>query len=307
METIIGADGGAGAPPADLIKDSDMQTFMADVVEASQEQPVLVDFWAPWCGPCKQLTPVLEKVVTQAGGKVKMVKVNIDENQQIAQQMRIQSIPAVFAFKNGQPVDGFMGALPESQVREFIDRIAGGIGPSPAEQITEAAEAAVAAGDHAAAAQAWSALIEEEPESAAGFGGLARAYIELEELEGAEQVLAQAPASIANHADITGAYAALELAKNAADPGVSEEVASLQAELEKDSANSQVRFDLANALLAVEAREEAADHLLYIFQHDRDWDDDAARKKLLQLFEAWGPKDPLVKPTRRKLSALLLS
>lgn len=307
METIIGADAGAGAPPADLIKDSDMQTFMADVVEASREQPVLVDFWAPWCGPCKQLTPVLEKVVTQAGGKVKMVKVNIDENQQIAQQMRIQSIPAVFAFKDGQPVDGFMGALPESQVREFIDRVAGGIGPSPAEQITEAAEAAVAAGDHAAAAQAWAALIEQEPESAAGFGGLARAYIELEELEGAEQVLEQTPAAIANHADITGARAALELAKNAADPGVSEEVAGLQAELEKDPSNLQVRFDLANALLAVDAREEAADHLLHIFQHEREWNDDAARKKLLQLFEAWGPKDPLTKPTRRKLSALLLS
>ena len=307
METIIGGDAGAGAPPADLIKDSDMQTFMADVVEASREQPVLVDFWAEWCGPCKQLTPVLEKVVTQAGGKVKLVKVNVDENQQIAQQMRVQSIPAVFAFKNGQPVDGFMGALPESQVREFIDRVAGGIGPSPAEQITEAAEAAVAAGDHAQAAQAWAALLEEEPESPVGFGGLARAYIELEEIDAAEQVLDQAPASIANHPEVTGARAAIELARKAADPGASDEVVALQAALDGDAANSQVRFDLAEALLAIDRREEAADHLLHIFAHDRDWNEDAARKKLLQLFEAWGPKDPLTKPTRRKLSAMLLS
>jgi len=305
METIIGE--GTGAVPADLIKDSDMQTFMADVVEASREQPVLVDFWAPWCGPCKQLTPILEKVVTQAGGKVKMVKVNIDENQQIAQQMRIQSIPAVFAFKDGQPVDGFMGAQPESQVRQFIDRVAGGIGPSPAEELIAAAEHALSEGDHAGAAQAFGALLEHEPESPEGYGGLARCYIELEELEGAAQLLEQVPASIVNHPEVTGAKAALELAQAAADPGVSEEVTTLTAELARDESNSQVRFDLATALLAVDQREEAADHLLHIFRHDREWDDDAARKKLLQLFEAWGPKDPLTKPTRRKLSAMLLS
>ncbi|WP_416898815.1 MAG: thioredoxin [Minwuia sp.] len=306
METIIGG-AEAGGAPADLIKDSDMQTFMADVVDASREQPVLVDFWAPWCGPCKQLTPILEKVVTQAGGKVKLVKVNIDENQQIAQQMRIQSIPAVFAFKDGQPVDGFMGALPESQVREFIDRVAGGIGPSPADEIIEAARQAVEAGDHARAAQAWAALLEEDPESPEGFGGLARAYIELGELEAAEQVLDQAPASIANHAEVSGARAALDLAKNAADPGASEDVTRLEGELETDPSSSDVRFQLAEALLAVNRKEDAAAHLLHIVEHDREWNEDGARKKLLQLFEAWGPKDPLVKPTRRKLSAMLLS
>ncbi|WP_417515776.1 thioredoxin [Minwuia sp.] len=307
METIIGGEPTGAPAGGDLIKDSDMQGFMADVVEASKEVPVLVDFWAPWCGPCKQLTPILEKVVTQAEGKVKLVKVNIDENHQIAQQMRIQSIPAVFAFKNGQPVDGFMGALPESQVREFIDRVAGGIGPSPAEQLTEAAQAAVEAGDHAQAAQAWAALLEQEPESPAGFGGLARAYIELGELDAAGQVLDQAPQAVANHPEVTGARAALDLAQNAADPGASEEVTKLQADLDADPDNSQIRFDLANAMLAVDMREEAADHLLHIVEHDREWDDDGARKKLLQLFEAWGPKDPLTRPTRRKLSTMLLS
>lgn len=308
METIIGApDGASPGGAADLIKDSDTRTFMADVVEASREQPVLVDFWAPWCGPCKQLTPVLEKVVQQAGGKVKLVKVNVDENQEIAQQMRIQSIPAVFAFKDGQPVDGFMGALPESQLREFIDRVAGGIGPSPAEQLMEMASQAREQGDHASAARAYSQLLQEEPENPEAFAGLVRCYVELGELDAAQELLDQVPVAISAHGEISGAKAALDLARNANDPGASEEVGKLEAELQKDPSNSQVRYDLAEALLAIDRREEAADHLLHIFEHDRDFNEDAARRKLVQLFEAWGPKDPLTRPTRRRLSSMLLS
>lgn len=308
METIIGgADSGAAPAAGDLIKDTDTRNFMADVIEASREQPVLVDFWAPWCGPCKQLTPLLEKVVQQAGGKVKLVKINVDENQQIAQQMRIQSIPAVFAFQDGQPVDGFMGALPESQIREFIDRIAGGIGPSPAEQLVEAATAARDEGDFATAARAYAQLLQEEPESPEGFAGLIRCYVELGELDAAQEVLDQVPVAISLHGEISGAKAALDLARNTGNPAGSEEVDRLQAELDGKPSDSQVRYDLAEALLSAGRREEAAEHLLHIFEHDREWNEDAARKKLVQLFEAWGPKDPLTRPTRRRLSSLLLS
>lgn len=308
METIIGQpQGAAGQPPADLIKDSSIATFMEDVIQASQEVPVLVDFWAPWCGPCKQLTPVLEKVVTEAAGKVRMVKVNIDENQEIAQQMRIQSIPAVFMFKDGQPVDGFMGALPESQVREFIEKVAGGIGPSPEEQFLEAGTAALEAGDGETAAGAFAQMVQANPESPQAFAGLVRAYAMLGDLDGAQEILDQVPVAISTHAEIAGAKAALELAKQSGDPAAMAEVVRLAAELEASPDDMQVRFDHANALLAAEQREEAVEALLECFRRDRDWQEQAARQKLVQLFEAWGNKDPLTLKTRRRLSTLMFS
>ena len=314
METIIGqpqgqapgqAPGQAGA--ADLIKDSSIATFMEDVIQASQEVPVLVDFWAPWCGPCKQLTPVLEKVVTEAGGKVRLVKVNIDENQEIAQQMRIQSIPAVFAFKGGQPVDGFMGALPESQVREFIDKVAGGIGPSPEEQFLEAGTAALEAGDGETAAGAFAQMIQANPESPQAFAGLVRAYVLMGDFDGAQQILDQVPVALSLHGEIDGAKAALELAQQTSDPAAMQEVSRLAAALEAAPDDLQVRFDHANALLAADQREEAVAELLECFRRDRDWEEQAVRKKLVQLFEAWGNKDPLTLKSRRRLSTLMFS
>lgn len=308
METIIGQpQGAAGHAAADLIKDSSIATFMEDVIQASQEVPVLVDFWAPWCGPCKQLTPVLEKVVTEAAGKVRMVKVNIDENQEIAQQMRIQSIPAVFMFKGGQPVDGFMGALPESQVREFIEKSAGDIGPSQEEQFLEAGTAALEAGDGETAAGAFAQMVQANPESPQAFAGLVRAYAMLGDLDGAQEILDQVPVAISTHAEIAGARAALDLAKQSGDPAALAEVGRLAAELEAAPDDMQVRFDHANALLAADQREEAVEALLECFRRDRDWQEQAARQKLVQLFEAWGNKDPLTLKARRRLSTLMFS
>lgn len=306
METIIGQRAGAAAP-ADLIKDGSTRTFMQDVVEASRQVPVIVDFWAPWCGPCRQLGPTIEKVVQQAGGRVKLVKINVDESPEIAQQMRVQSIPAVFAFQNGQPVDGFMGALPESQVREFIDRVAGGDVPNPEEELAATGEEALAAGDGAAAYQAYGELLQYNPENPVAFGGLIRAMVLLGELEQAEEVLGQVPTRISAHAEIAGARAAIELAKQKADPSALQELHRLTAAVDAEPENLQARFDLANALLAADRREEGANELLTIFRMDRTWNEDAARKKLVQLFEAWGNKDPLTISARKKLSALLFS
>ncbi|MDF1719296.1 MAG: thioredoxin [Minwuia sp.] len=308
METIIGQpQGAAGQPAADLIKDSSIATFMEDVIQASQEVPVLVDFWAPWCEPCKQLTPVLEKVVTEAAGKIRLVKVNIDENQEIAQQMRIQSIPAVFAFKGGQPVDGFMGALPESQIREFISKVAGDIGPSPEEQFLEAGTAALEAGDGETAAGAFAQMIQANPESPQAFAGLVRAYVLLGDLDGAQEILEQVPVAISTHAEIAGAKAALELAQQSGDPAAMAEAERLATALAAAPDDMQVRFDHANALLAADQREEAVEALLECFRRDSDWEEQAARKKLVQLFEAWGNKDPLTLKARRRLSTLMFS
>ncbi len=310
METIIGQPQGqepGQAAGADLIKDSSIATFMEDVIQASREVPVLVDFWAPWCGPCKQLTPVLEKVVTEAGGKVRLVKINIDENQEIAQQMRIQSIPAVFAFQGGQPVDGFMGALPESQVREFIGKLAGGIGPSPEEQFLEAGTAALEAGDGETAAGAFAQMIQANPENPQAFAGLVRAYVLLGDLDGAQQILDQVPVALSTHGEIAGAKAALELAQQSSDPAALQEVSRLAAALEASPDDMQLRFDHANALLAADQREEAVAELLECFRRDRDWEEQAVRKKLVQLFEAWGNKDPLTVKSRRRLSTLMFS
>jgi putative thioredoxin len=287
-------------PAAPLVKETTTATFREDVLTDSLRQPVLVDFWAPWCGPCKQLTPVIEKVVKSAGGKVKLVKMNIDEHPQIAGQLGIKSIPAVIAFQRGQPIDGFMGALPESQVKQFVERLIGPLGAGD-EEFAEA-EAALKAGDVEAAADIYRALLEEDPAEPRALGGLAQALVALGEMEAARQLLDSAPAG--NHTAISAARAALELAEQASNVG---DLAGLEAALAKNPGDHQARFDLAVALNANGRRDEAANRLLEIIKADRNWNDDGARKQLVQFFEAWGPIDPATLAARRKLSTLLFS
>jgi putative thioredoxin len=302
-----GAGNGIGQPGAaqDLIKDSDTKRFMADVIETSRKVPVLVDFWAPWCGPCKQLTPLLEKVVKQANGKVRLVKINVDENQQLAAQMRIQSIPAVFAFVDGQPVDGFMGALPESNIKQFIDRL--GSQGNLAEQI-EAANAAgreaLAEKNYAEATEIFSQVLQADPENVGALAGTARCQVETKALEKAKATLALVPAAKANDPEVLSVKAALDLALNPVDTS---EIGKLTAAVEADPANHQARFDLAIALNAAGRREEALEALLAIMRKDRQWNDDGARKQLVKFFEAWGPKDEFTLLGRRRLSSLLFA
>lgn len=309
MDTIIGQGAtrmaGAGAAASDLIKDSDAKRFVADVVEPSRRVPVLVDFWAPWCGPCKQLGPALEKAVRQANGKVRLVKINVDENQQLAAQMRIQSIPAVFAFVDGQPVDGFMGALPDSQIKQFIDRL-GGKG-SMAEEI----EAAVTQGREAlklrdiqTAAQIFASILQVDREHAGALAGLVRCQIENGDLQGAQATLALVPPSKTADPEVVGARAALDLALNPVDTS---EIDALQRRVEQAPDDLQARFDLAMALNAADRRAEASDQLLTIVRKQRDWSDEAARKQLVKFFEAWGPKDEHTTQGRKKLSSILFS
>jgi putative thioredoxin len=296
---------GGAVPPGDLIKDSDTRRFVTDVIEASRKQPVLVDFWAPWCGPCKQLTPLLEKTVRQANGKVKLVKINIDENQQLAGQMRIQSIPAVFAFVDGQPVDGFMGALPESQIKQFIDRLDGQ--GSIAEELEGAigeGRAALAAKDYATAAQIFAQVLQVDREHAGAIAGLAKTQIETGDLAKAKTTLALVPPGRASDPEIISAKAALELAETPIDEG---EISTHMRSIESDPDNHQARLDLALALNAAGRRAEALDHLLHIVRRKRDWNEEAARKQLVKFFEAWGPKDDLTIEGRRKLSSILFS
>jgi putative thioredoxin len=295
----------SAASPDGLIKDSSERTFMADVIEASREVPVLVDFWAPWCGPCKQLTPVLEKVVREAKGAVKLVKVNIDENQRIAQQMRIQSIPAVFAFRNGQPVDGFMGALKESDVREFIKRLAGdGMGASPVEELLAIADEAIKGGDLGTAAQAYAQILQEDPQNPAALGGLAKCYLTSGDVERAKQTLAMVPPEHATHEAIVAVQAQLKLADQAQSAG---DITALQAKSQSDPNDHQARLDLAVALAARGESEKAIAEILEAIRRDRNWNEGAARKQLLTLFEALGAADPAVREGRRKLSSLLFS
>ena len=310
MQPLIGQkpapkdDGASAGAAATLIKDSSARTFVVDVLEASREVPVLVDFWAPWCGPCKQLTPILEKVVREAKGAVKLVKINIDENQAIAQQLRIQSIPAVFAFKNGQPVDGFMGALPESQVRDFIKRLASGVGPSPTEELITIAEEAAKAGDLATAAQAYGQILQEEPQNPAALGGLARCYMASGDTERARQTLALVPPEHQNHEAIAGVQAQLKLAELASKAG---DTGALRAKVQADPNDHQARMDLAASLAARGESDAAVDELLESIRRDRSWNEAAARKQLLTLFEALGAADPAVQSGRRRLSSLLFS
>ncbi|AXS38798.1 thioredoxin [Breoghania sp. L-A4] len=304
----LGANGAlfGGETQADdgLIKDTTTQAFMADVIEESSNQPVLIDFWAPWCGPCKQLTPVIEKAVRNARGAVKLVKMNIDEHPEIPGQMGVQSIPAVVAFKDGRPLDGFMGAQTESQVQAFIERIAGPVGPSEADQMMEQAEAARAEGNWAVAAQAYVAVLQAEPDNAAAMAGLAHCYVGAGDLDRATQTLAAIAPEKANDPAVTAAKAALELAEQADKLG---DLAELQARVASQPDDHQARFDLAVALSARGDKTDAVDQLMEIIVRDREWNEDGARKQLVQFFEAWGFKDPAAAYGRRKLSAVLFS
>jgi putative thioredoxin len=287
-------------PGTPAIKETTTATFREDVLTDSLRQPVLVDFWAPWCGPCRQLAPIIEKVVKSAGGKVKLVKMNIDEHPQIAGQLGVKSIPAVIAFQRGQPVDGFMGALPESQVKQFVERLIGPLGAGDEE--FAAAEAALKEGDAEAAADIYRALLEEDPTEPRALGGLAQALVALGENEAARELLDSAPGG--NHAAISAARAALEVAEHASNVG---DPAGLEAAVSRHPEDHQARYDLALALNAAGRRSEAADRLLEIIRADRNWNDDGARKQLVQFFEAWGPMDPATLAARRRLSTLLFS
>ena len=306
MEQIIGA--GAAGAGADLIKNSDTNSFMADVIDASHDQPVIVDFWAPWCGPCKQLGPALEKAVREAKGAVRLVKVDIDKSQELAAQMRIQSIPAVYAFKDGRPVDGFVGALPDSQVKQFVQRMAatgGGKGPSPIEEAVELAKEAIAAGDHARAANIFAQVLQHEPENLEAIAGLARTHLAKGEFAKARDLLDKAPKEAQTHAEITGARASLELAEAGAKAKGA--LGELRARLARDPGDLQSRLELAAANFAAGERETAIDDLLEMVRRHRSWNEEAARKQLLKLFEAMGPTDPLTVATRRRLSSILFS
>jgi putative thioredoxin len=298
---LIGG-GAAAAPVADVTA----ANFMAEVVDGSFEQPVIVDFWAPWCGPCKQLGPILEKVVRGAGGAVRMVKLNIDENPEIAQQMRIQSIPAVYAFKDGRPVDGFVGALPESQVRQFVERLGGAaVGPSPIEQAMTMAKEAAQGGDHASAMGIYSQILQRESDNPEALAGLARALIARGELGEARELLDGVTKEIAKHAEIAAARSALELAEEGQKAMGS--VGKLRARLDLNPDDHEARFELATALFGADERESAIDELLTLFRRDRNWDEQAARRQLVKFFEVMGPTDPLTLSGRRRLSSLMFS
>ena len=296
------------APDADLIKDSSEATFMADVVEASQTTPVIVDFWAPWCGPCKTLGPMLETAVRAAKGAVKMVKVNVDEAQSIAGQLQIQSIPTVYAFHKGQPVDGFQGAQPESEIKAFVDRVvkAGG-GEAPGDTLAEAIEAAeemLAEGAAADAMQTFAAILGEDANHAGAYSGMVRAYIAMDELDQAEAFLNGAPIEISKAPELEVAHAQLELARQAADAGP---VADLKAAVDANPDDHQARFDLAQALYANDDAEAAVGELLDLFRKDPDWNDGAAKTQLFTIFEALKPNDPVVLNGRRKLSSMIFA
>jgi putative thioredoxin len=297
--------GFAAAATADgVVKDTTTQTFMKDVIEESRRQPVLVDFWAPWCGPCKQLTPVLEKAVRSAKGKVKLVKMNIDEHPAIPGQMGIQSIPAVIAFVNGQPADGFMGALPEGQVTAFLERLTKQEIGGEEKELLKAADAALVAGDAAGAAQLYAEVLASEPDNVHALAGLARSHVETGDIEQAKQILAKVPEAKRNEAAVAAARAAIEIAEQAANLGP---VAELEKRLTENPLDHQARFDLAVALNANGRRQEALDHLLEIVRRDRKWNDDGARKQLVQFFEAWGPIDEQTVAGRRRLSSILFA
>jgi putative thioredoxin len=296
--------GGQSLGGGDIVKDATLATFAKDVLEASRNVPVLVDFWAPWCEPCKQLTPVLEKVVRSFGGKVQLVKVNIDQNQALAGQLRIQSIPTVYAFRDGRPLDGFQGAQPESAVRAFVERLLGEEAAMDAAAAIAAADQALEAGDLQGAAEIYAAVLQGEPQNAAALAGLARCYLKSGDAARAEQTLELVPPDKRDSAPVASARAALELAKVAGKAG---DIGKLKAQVEAQPANHQARLDYAIALAAGGNKSEAAEQLLESFRRDRKWNDEAARKQLLKLFDAWGPKDPATLEGRRKLSSILFS
>jgi putative thioredoxin len=298
----------AGPKPAsDLIKDGSDAGFMADVIEASQAVPVIVDFWAPWCGPCKTLGPLLEKAVTAAKGAVKMVKIDTDKHPAVAGQLRVQSIPTVYAFFQGRPVDGFQGALPESQIKQFVERLAklgGGDGGIDIAAILEEAKAILEAGNPQEAAAIYNEVLGEEPENVAAYAGLIRCLLAAEQAEGAQEMLDNAPAAIAKSPELAAIRTQLELARQAAEAGP---LGDLLAAVERDPADNQARYDYALALYAAGRNEEAVEALLEIVRRDREWNERAARTQLLKLFEAFGPTDKLTVLARRKLSSILFA
>jgi putative thioredoxin len=296
--------GGAMVTADGLVKDTTTQSFKKDVIDESRRQPVLVDFWAPWCGPCKQLTPLLEKTVRAAKGKVKLCKVNIDEHPAIAGQMGVQSIPAVIAFVNGQPADGFLGALPEGQVTAFLERLTQSRLGGEELDLLKAADAALVEGDASGAAQIYAQVLAQDAANIHALAGLARCYIETGALDQAKQTIAMVPASKHNEAPVAAARAALEIAEQAAALGP---IADLEKRVAENPLDHQARFDLALALNAKGRRIETVDHLIDIVRRDRKWNDDGARKQLVQLFEAWGPTDEATVAGRRRLSSILFA
>jgi len=304
-EQIIGMPGqGNDSGGGDLVKDTTTQTFAEDVIEPSRQVPVLVDFWAPWCGPCRPLSPIIEKAVRAAKGAVRLVKMNIEEHPAIAGQLGIQSIPAVIAFANGQPADGFVGAQPESQVKAFIERLSGPTGPSDADRLTEEGERRLAGGDPAGAAEAFAAALQLEPQSVAAITGLAACLHESGETERARESLAMLPPSAESDPRVAAIRAKLDLAEQTESLG---DAAPLEARISANPDDHQARFDLALLLNGRGEREAATDHLLEIMRRDRSWNDEGARKQLLQFFEAWGPTDEATLSGRRRLSSILFS
>jgi len=312
MDQLIGGAPGAGpagANAADLIKDSNQNDFPQDVLDASMQVPVIVDFWAPWCGPCKQLGPLIEKVVKEAKGAVRLVKINVDESQALAGQLRIQSIPAVYAFFQGRPVDGFVGAQPESQLRQFVQRLAkmgaAGQGPSPIDEALEAAEAAFAEGDYGAASAIFGQVLDHESDNAKAIAGLVRCSIATGDLAGAKEMLAGVTPEILKNPAVASAASQLELAE--AGQKAAGQTQQLQARIDANPKDFEARHDLAIAQFAAGEREAAIDQLLEIFKANRAWNEEAARKQLVKFFEAMGPTDPLTLAGRRKLSSLMFS
>ncbi len=295
---------GAAAPQSDVVKEGADQSFMADVIEASRTQPVIVDFWAPWCGPCRQLGPPLEQAVRAAGGKVKLVKINIDEHQGVAGQLGVRSIPAVYAFDQGRPVDGFMGAIPESQIKLFVGRLAGASVAEDIEPLLDQAAESLQLGDFGGAAQSYAAALQIDPTNPKAIAGMARVYLNSGDAEQARAILDMAPPEKADDADIAGVRAALDFANSAGEAG---DTGELQRKVAADPNDFQARYDLAEALSARSDFEAASEQLLAIIAKNRDWNEGAARQQLLKVFEAAGPMSEVTKQGRRKLSAILFS
>lgn len=295
---------GAAPPQADIVKDGSDQGFMADVIEVSREAPVIVDFWAPWCGPCRTLGPPLEKAVRAAGGKVRLVKINIDENPGVAGQLGVRSIPAVYAFDQGRPVDGFMGAIPESQIKLFVDRLAGADMTAEIEPLLEQAAESLKLGDIGGAAQAFTTVLQLDQANTKALAGMARIALNAGDAAQAREILDMTPPEKANDPDIAGVRAALELAASAPEAG---DTGDLGLKVANDPDDLQARFELAEALSARGDLENASEHLLAIIEKNRDWNEGAARAQLLKVFEAAGPASDVTKQGRRKLSAILFS
>ena len=306
MEIILNpgdAGAAAGSGGGDLIKDSDTENFAADVIDMSAKVPVIVDFWAPWCGPCKTLGPALEKVVRHAAGLVRLVKINIDENQQLAAQLRVQSIPTVYAFKDGRPVDAFQGAVPESEVKRFVDRLTDGAKPPLDEAIDQAGEA-LAAGDVEAALGVYSQVLEQEPENAAAAAGIIRCAIALGDAAQARQMIDGMPDAVRATPEVAAAIAAVDLAQEGETPA---DVTALHDRLAADENDHQARFDLAVALYGGDDPDAAIEQLLELVRRDREWNEEAARLQLVKIFDALGPTHPSTLAGRRGLSSILFS